>query len=460
MPDVAPLPALANGCMTFGYFGRTVRLNDVVLAAWARILHAVPGSRLMLNSAPFGEPAGREQMAARFAALGIDAARLELVYTSPQPRTWAAYGEIDIALDPFPHNAGTTTIEALVAGRSGRDARRPPDGRTVRRRDPARGRTGRLDHRRCRRVRGAGRRGASGSSTRWRAAGGTASALRRVAAARCRRIWRARSRRRIARCGDAGATTTGEDVRQLYAAGDADGAGRLAERLLARDPRDAAALHVTWPDQVQSGRRRRRRWRCCSVRSMPRRMRRPVGSRRDAALERAFGRKPRAAYRQALQLDPALVPALGNLGNVLLDLHRVAEARNVLAEALRRAPDQPVAAAQSGAEPDGMRRSGSRRGDARGRRWRFDPDDAEVHETLGALLGQSGRPIEAESASSRRIAAGGSSGTACSPIWRSRCRRRAGMPRPRIAAARRWQCGRTMPSRTATCCSRSTTATT
>ena len=93
-----------------------MRLNDAVLAAWARILHAVPGSRLMLNSSPFSEPAGREQMSARFAALGIDPTRLDLVYTSPQPRTWAAYGEIDIALDPFPHNAGTTTIEALWQG--------------------------------------------------------------------------------------------------------------------------------------------------------------------------------------------------------------------------------------------------------------------------------------------------------------------------------------------------------
>ncbi len=116
MPDVAPPPALAKGCITFGYFGRTVRLNDMVLAVWARILDAVPASRLMLNSAPFGEAASREQMTARFAALGIDAARLELVHTSPQPRTWAAYGEIDIALDPFPHNAGTTTIEALWQG--------------------------------------------------------------------------------------------------------------------------------------------------------------------------------------------------------------------------------------------------------------------------------------------------------------------------------------------------------
>ena len=116
MPEVAPLPARANGRITFGYFGRTVRLNDAVIEAWSRILHAVPTSRLVLNNSPFAEPAGRDRMAARFAAYGIARDRLEMTCTSPQPRTWAAYGEIDIALDPFPHNAGTTTIEALWQG--------------------------------------------------------------------------------------------------------------------------------------------------------------------------------------------------------------------------------------------------------------------------------------------------------------------------------------------------------
>ena len=67
----------------------------------------------MLNSAPFAEPAARADFSARFAAHGVADERLDLICTTPQPRTWEAYGTIDIALDPFPHNAGTTTIEAL-----------------------------------------------------------------------------------------------------------------------------------------------------------------------------------------------------------------------------------------------------------------------------------------------------------------------------------------------------------
>ncbi len=116
MPDVAPLPALKNGIITFGYFGRTERINDRVVAAWSEILKRVPNSRLMLNAKAFSEAAFADLMAQRFAANGIGRDRLNMVYTSPQPKTWSAYGEVDIALDPFPHNAGTTTIEALWLG--------------------------------------------------------------------------------------------------------------------------------------------------------------------------------------------------------------------------------------------------------------------------------------------------------------------------------------------------------
>jgi predicted O-linked N-acetylglucosamine transferase (SPINDLY family) len=116
MPAVAPLPALSNGFVTFGHFGWTERLNDDVVALWARILHAVPRSRLVLDNRPFQEPSFRDVFLARFARHGINPARLDLVFSAPQVKVWRAYGGIDIALDPFPHNAGTTTIEALWQG--------------------------------------------------------------------------------------------------------------------------------------------------------------------------------------------------------------------------------------------------------------------------------------------------------------------------------------------------------
>ncbi|QUD86509.1 O-linked N-acetylglucosamine transferase, SPINDLY family protein [Phenylobacterium montanum] len=116
MPEPQPPPALSKGFVTFGYFGRSIRLNEGVIRAWSVMLNRLPGSRLMLNNAPFGDPQTAALFAQRFARYGVPAGRLDLVNTRPQSRTWAAYGEIDIALDPFPHNAGTTTIEALWMG--------------------------------------------------------------------------------------------------------------------------------------------------------------------------------------------------------------------------------------------------------------------------------------------------------------------------------------------------------
>lgn len=116
MPAVGPLPAARGQGITFGSFCRTVRINARVIRAWARILQAVPGSRLMLNTKSFAEAETRQTYRDLFAREGIAAERLQLVYTQPQSVTWEAYNAVDIALDPFPHNAGTTTFEALWMG--------------------------------------------------------------------------------------------------------------------------------------------------------------------------------------------------------------------------------------------------------------------------------------------------------------------------------------------------------
>ncbi len=130
MPEPGPLPALTAGHITFASFSRLVRLNDGVIAAWARILDAVPKSRLFLNALAFVDAGAVARMQARFAANGIAPERLALRYTRPQPKTWDAYRSVDIALDPFAHNGGVTSFEALWMGApliSLRD--RPPLGR-------------------------------------------------------------------------------------------------------------------------------------------------------------------------------------------------------------------------------------------------------------------------------------------------------------------------------------------
>lgn len=111
--EVSELPALTNGHVTFGTLTRAVRLNDRVLRAWAHLLHRVPGAKLELNSGNFSQAEVREQWWPRFEALGISRDRIIMGFESPP---WNVLRRMDIALDCFPQNSGTTLIESLYMG--------------------------------------------------------------------------------------------------------------------------------------------------------------------------------------------------------------------------------------------------------------------------------------------------------------------------------------------------------
>lgn len=115
-PAVAPLPALRQGMVTFGCFNNLSKINDAVIALWARVLTAVPGSRLFLKTRQLADESLREQLRARFASLGVAGTRLRLEGPSPRDEYLAAYGEVDIALDPFPYTGGTISAEGLWMG--------------------------------------------------------------------------------------------------------------------------------------------------------------------------------------------------------------------------------------------------------------------------------------------------------------------------------------------------------
>ncbi len=113
MPEVTPLPASRNGFITFGSLTRPVRINHKVIRVWAQLLQRVPNSQLILDSASFKDESLCEHYRQQFVAHGIDPARLRIGYTSP---VWDVLAAMDIALDCFPHNSGTTLFESLWMG--------------------------------------------------------------------------------------------------------------------------------------------------------------------------------------------------------------------------------------------------------------------------------------------------------------------------------------------------------
>lgn len=115
-PDVGPLPALANGFVTFGCFNNLAKVTTATLDAWAAILHRLPTARFVLKTHQFGDHATAARLHAEFANRGICEERVELRGSSQHRAFLAEYNRIDIVLDPFPYSGGLTTCEALWMG--------------------------------------------------------------------------------------------------------------------------------------------------------------------------------------------------------------------------------------------------------------------------------------------------------------------------------------------------------
>jgi predicted O-linked N-acetylglucosamine transferase (SPINDLY family) len=111
--EVNDLPALENGFVTFGCLNNFWKVNDGCLALWAQVLQAVPRSRLVLLAPPGW---ARDHVRTRFEQAGIAEARVEFADRQPRQVYFQSYQRIDLGLDPFPCNGGTTTLDALWMG--------------------------------------------------------------------------------------------------------------------------------------------------------------------------------------------------------------------------------------------------------------------------------------------------------------------------------------------------------
>jgi protein O-GlcNAc transferase len=112
-PEVAEPPCIKNGYVTFGSINKIVKVSEPCGKLWARVLEAVPGSRLLLSAAGDAAPAVRQ----RLAAMGLPLNRVDLVDKTRTSREYLErFNQIDIALDTFPFAGITTTCDGLWMG--------------------------------------------------------------------------------------------------------------------------------------------------------------------------------------------------------------------------------------------------------------------------------------------------------------------------------------------------------
>lgn len=115
-PPVSPPPCLSNGHLTFGCLGSGYKLTPPTLGAWAAILRAAPETKLFVKNPTLDDESNRISLLGRLHALGIHAGRVTLAGRSEHFEFLRAYDSVDIGLDTFPYNGGTTTSEALWQG--------------------------------------------------------------------------------------------------------------------------------------------------------------------------------------------------------------------------------------------------------------------------------------------------------------------------------------------------------
>ena len=109
-------PMLSRPYVTFGVFNRISKISDQAIEVWARILAAIPRSRLKLKHLTLDDAKVRATLTEKFAAHDIATDRIDFQGTTARAEHLKAFNEVDISLDPFPQAGGVSTWESLLMG--------------------------------------------------------------------------------------------------------------------------------------------------------------------------------------------------------------------------------------------------------------------------------------------------------------------------------------------------------
>ena len=110
------LPCEENGFFTFACMNRYSKVSAASFDVWARILGVTENSRLMLIGRGGGDESAVARLRERFESAGIGAERLIVLPSQPVLDYYELYNRVDLCLDPFPFNGGTTGFDSIWMG--------------------------------------------------------------------------------------------------------------------------------------------------------------------------------------------------------------------------------------------------------------------------------------------------------------------------------------------------------
>ncbi len=109
-------PMTSSGYVTYGVFTRASRFSNSAIELWARILRSNATSRLIIKDHLLNDGSIQTRLLENLAAHGVAPDRVSLMGSTSREEHLAAYGRVDIGLDPFPHGGGVSTWESLYMG--------------------------------------------------------------------------------------------------------------------------------------------------------------------------------------------------------------------------------------------------------------------------------------------------------------------------------------------------------
>jgi predicted O-linked N-acetylglucosamine transferase (SPINDLY family) len=109
-------PMLKNKFITFGAFHQIKKINENVIKLWSKILLNTSHSLIIIRAPELDDKIIKDKLYNQFSIHGIDSSKLILEGSTSRENLLSEYNKIDIFLDTFPYNGGSTSFECAFMG--------------------------------------------------------------------------------------------------------------------------------------------------------------------------------------------------------------------------------------------------------------------------------------------------------------------------------------------------------